>query len=142
MRIDADVLAKEQRFLLRLVVTVAARKEGEAGADRPVEKIWLGESKHKAALQTAELRGERKGFAQAEEIVGLIGQADEPAGESADAAVQADRLLALLLDLQIEVDRSFLRVALDFDGFVGFDAVEIIQLVEAKDADFPGALVE
>ncbi len=88
------------------------------------------------------MSGERKRLSQAEEIVRLIGQADEPAGKSADATVQADRLLALLLDLQIEVDRAFLRVALDFDGFVGFDAVEVIELIQPEDADFPCPLVE
>ena len=88
------------------------------------------------------MRGESKRFAQAEEIVRLIGQADEPARKSADATVQADRLLSLFFDLEVEVDGSLFRVALDFDGFVRFDAVEIIELIQSKDADFPCPLVE
>ena len=76
-----------------------------------------------------------------EEVVGLIGQADEAAGESADAALQADGLFALFLQLEHNVDGALLGVALDLRLF-GFDFVEIIQLVEAKNAQFPGALIE
>ncbi len=56
--------------------------------------------------------------------------------------MQSDGLLALFPQLQIEIDRAFFGVALDLDGFVFFDALEIVELVEAEDADFPGALVE
>jgi len=79
---------------------------------------------------------------QAEEVVRLIRQADEPTSQPADAAIQPDRLFALLLNLQVQVYSAFLGVALDFDRFVRFDAVEIIQLVQAKDTDFPCALIE
>ena len=64
------------------------------------------------------------------------------AGESADAALQADGLFALFFQLEIEIDGAFFCVALDLDGFVFFDAIEVVELIEAKDADFPGALVE
>ena len=114
----------------------------EAGGDGTIEEIGLGETELETALQVAELRGEGERFAETEEIVGLIGEADEAAGKTADAALQADGLLAFFFQLEVEIDGAFLGVALDLDGLVFFDALEIVELVEAEDADFPGALVE
>jgi len=47
----------------------------------------------------------------------------EAAGQAADAALQTDRLFALFLELEVDVDRAFFRVALDLRGLVGFDLV-------------------
>ena len=96
----------------------------------------------KTALVGAKLRGESERFAQAQEIVGLIGEADEAAGQAADAALQADGLFAFFFELEIHVDGAVLGVLLNFDGLVRFDLVEIIELVEAQNADFPIALIE
>src|SRR5262249_8774745 len=128
LRVDADGLAEEKRFLFSLVEIVAAAENRKAGGDRTIEEVGLGEAEHEAALQVAELRGERERFAEAEEVVGLIGQADEGAGQSADAALQADRLFAFFLQLEIEIDGAFFCVALDLDGFVFFDALEVVEL--------------
>ena len=46
------------------------------------------------------------------------------------------------MNLKVQVHRAFFGVALDLDRFLSLDAVEIVQLVEPKNADFPGALVE
>src|SRR5882724_7547316 len=46
------------------------------------------------------------------------------------------------MNLKVQVHSPFLGVAFDFDSLVFFNAIEIIQLVKAKNADFPGALVE
>src|SRR6266436_1138701 len=142
LRIDADGLAKEERLLAGLIETVAAGEERKAGRDGSIEKVRLGEAEHEAALNVAELRGEGESFAKAEEIVGLIGESDEGAGQTADAALQTDGLLALFLELQGEIDRTFFLIALDLDGLVFLDAVEVIELIQAQDADLPGALVE
>jgi len=49
---------------------------------------------------------------------------------------------SFFFDLQVQVNRAFLSIPLDFDGLVRFDPVKVVQLVEAKNADFPGSLVE
>ena len=138
LRVDADRLSQGQRFLLGLVKIVLAIENGETRGDRPVEEVGLGEAKHEAALEVAKLGGEGQSFAETQEIIGLVGQADKGAGESADAPLQSDGLLALFLELEIEIDGAILGVALDLDGFVFLDALEVIELIEAKDADLKG----
>src|SRR5258706_7774409 len=142
LRIDAHRLALQERQLASLIETVAAGEDREAGGDGTVEKIGLGKAEHEAALNVAELRGEGESFAEAEKIVGLIGETNERAGQAADAALQTDGLLALFLELQGKVDRALFLIALDLDGLVFLDAVEVIELVQTEDTDFPGAFVE
>src|SRR5258708_10450015 len=72
----------------------------------------------------------------------MIGESDEVGGQATDAALQADGLFPLLLELEVDVYRAIFVVALDFRGLVRFDLVEIIKLIEAQDAEFPQALVE
>jgi len=114
----------------------------EAGGDGPVEEVRFREAEHEAALKVAKLGGEGESFAETQEVVGLIGETDETTGQAADTALQPDGLFALFLQLQIQIDSAFLGVALDLDGFIFFDAFEIVELIEAEDADFPSALVE
>src|SRR5882672_4700700 len=140
--IDADRLPLQERQLASLIETVAAGEDRKTGGDGTVEKIGFGEAEHEAALNIAELRGEGESFAETEKIVGLIGKTNERAGQSADAALQTDGLLALFLELQGEVDSAFFLIAFDLDGLVFLDAIEVIELVQTQDADFPGALVE
>ena len=135
-------MAGEERGLAGLVKLVAAGKNREPGGDGAVKEIRLGKSEKKTARKIAELRRKGKSLAKTQKVVGLIGEADEAAGQTADAALQADGLLAFFLELERDVDRSGLVVALDFGGLVRFDFVEIIELVEAQDAQFPKALVE
>ncbi len=56
--------------------------------------------------------------------------------------MQSDGLLAFFLQFQSEIDGAFFLIAFDLDGLVFLDAVEIIELIQAQNADFPGALVE
>src|SRR6267154_392636 len=142
LRIDADRLPLQERQLASLIETVAAGEDREAGGDGAVEEIGLGEAEHEAALNVAELRGEGESFAEAEKIVGLIGKSDERAGQATDAALQTDGLLALFLELQGKVDCAFFLIAFDLAGLVFLDSIEVIELVQTQDADFPGALVE
>src|SRR5712675_989021 len=142
LRVDADRLALQERQLASLVETVAAGEDREAGGDGAIEEVRLGKAKHEATLNVAELRGEGESFAEAEKIVGLIGESDERAGQATDAALQTDGLLALFLELQGEIDCAFFLIAFDLDGLVFLDSIEVIELVQTQDADFPGALVE
>src|SRR6267143_1233163 len=140
--IDADRLALQERQLASLIEAVAAGEDRKTGGDGTIEKIGLGEAEHEAALNVAELRGEGESFAETEKIVGLIGESDERAGQTTDSALQTDGLLALFLELQSEIDGAFFLIVLDLDGFVFLNVMEVMELVETQDADFPGVLVE
>ena len=72
----------------------------------------------------------------------MVGQADESARQAAHASLQTDRLLSLLVQFQEDIDRSVLGIALDFGRLIGIELVEVVELVQAQDADFPGAFVE
>src|SRR2546430_290954 len=141
-RVDADGLAGEERGLAGLVKLVAAGKNREPGGDGAVKEIRLGKSEKKTARKIVELRRKGKSLAKTQKVVGLIGEADEAAGQTADAALQADGLLALLLELEVDVDGAFFIVALNLGGLVRFDLVEVIELIEAQDSKFPETLVE
>src|SRR6267154_1992965 len=142
LRIDAHRLALQERQLASLIETVAAGEDRKTGGDGAIEKVRLGEAEHEATLNVAELRREGESFAEAEKIVGLVGESDERAGQAADAALQTDGLLALFLELQGKVDCAFFLIAFDLAGLVFLDSIEVIELVQTQDADFPGALVE
>src|SRR5262249_31863024 len=76
LRVDADLLLKQDGFLPSLVEVITRREQRETRGDGPVKKIRLGKAKHEAARQTSKLRGERERFAETEEIVGLVSKAD------------------------------------------------------------------
>jgi hypothetical protein len=71
--VDADRLSESQGFLLGLVEVVAAAEDGETGGNGAVKEVRLGEAKHEASLQVAELSGESQSLPETQEIVGLIG---------------------------------------------------------------------
>src|SRR5260370_833001 len=127
------VLAMIPFSALGLVEFVEGGKYGETAADRTVKQIRFRKAEHQVSLVLPDLGGKSEGFAETQKIVGLVGQADEAAGQTADAALQANRLLAFFLELQEEVDRALFLVAFDFDRFVGVQFVEIIELVDAED---------
>src|SRR5882762_2295107 len=139
--IELHLLPYRQRVLARLIEVVAARKDCETGADRPVKQVRLGENKWSIALQIAYVGGKGERFAEAQEIIRLIGQADIAAGEAADAAGQTDGLLPFFLELEKNVHGALLDVALDF-GILGLDLLEVIELVEAQEAEFPQVVAE
>src|SRR6267143_6294788 len=142
LRVDADLLPRQLRSLLGLVEFVQRRKYGEAAADRPVKQVGLRKPEHQVPLVLPDLRGKGQRFPKSQKVVRLVGQTDESARQAADTALQSDRLLALFLQLQQQVHRSLLLVALDFHGFVGIQLVEVIQLVDAQHAQLPRPLVE
>ena len=71
----------------------------------------------------------------------MVAESNEVAGKSADAAGQADRLLTFFLELEQNIDGALLGIALDL-RILGFDFIEIVQLVETKNAEFPGAIIK
>src|SRR5207302_5887427 len=99
-------------------------------------------TEEETARKVPKLRGKGKSLAKTQEIVGLIGEADEAAGQTADAALQANGLFALFLELEVDVDGAFLIVALDLRSLVRLDPVEVVELIEAQNAELPEALVE
>src|SRR4029077_11928854 len=74
VRVELHLVADRQRILLRLIEIVAAREDREPRADRAVKQVRLGEAEGNIALQSPDIGAESEGFAEAEKIVGLIGQ--------------------------------------------------------------------
>ena len=111
----------------------------EAGLHGAIEQIGLGESEDEVALAAAEagLDGER--LAQSKEVIGGVIEANEGAGQAADAALQSDAVLSLFMDFQAEVDSAglFVEVALGGIGIVGLELVEVAELVQAQQAQLP-----
>ena len=96
-----DLLAKQQRSLARLIEIVTAGKKCDARGDLLVKQIRLAESDSEIPLHRSELSRKRQGLAQSQEIIRLISQAEEAAGNSADSTSKGNRLFLLFLDLQI-----------------------------------------
>ena len=93
-----------QGIALRSVVVGFAVEDLEADVEWLVAEIRLVEGEEKIAGKAAGVGLDAEGFAEAEEVVGLVIQAKEGAGETADASIQPDGVLALLLDLEEQID--------------------------------------
>ena len=124
-------------YLIFCVVNV------ETKLQRPVKHVRLGEAEADAFRQVSDAGLDLKRLAQAEEVVGRIVDADEGAFQSAHAAVQADAVLALFMDLQRQVDQAVFLVQLANRGvgIVGLQLVEVSQLIQAQQAQLPEARV-
>src|SRR5260370_27917221 len=141
VRIQLHLVTHRQRILPGLIEVVTARKDCEAGADRPVKQVRFREAERDITLQVAYVGGKRKRFAETQEIVRLVRQPDVTAGKSADAAGQTDGLFAFFLELEKDVHRALLDVSLDF-GILGLDGLEVIELIETQQAEFPQVVAE
>ena len=131
LRIDADGSSGQERLLLSLIEFVSTGENREAGGNRAIEEVRLGETEAHVALKAPHLRGKRKRLAQPQEIVRGVGTADERSGDAADAAVEADGLFAFFMQLELDVHRSSLHVAFQLRVF-WLDGIEIIQLVQPQ----------
>ena len=100
-------------------------------------EVGLREAEEELAAHVAEVALNAERLAQAEEVVGLVVDAEEGAGESADAAVQADGVLALFLDLEEQVDGSGLGVLVRLGVLIDLERLEVFKLVEAQEAVLP-----
>src|SRR5271154_5763413 len=101
----------------------------------------LRKAKIDALLDVADRRGKRQRFSQSQEIVRLVGSPHETPGKSADSAREADGLLALFLHLQLDVHGAGLHVLFQL-GILRLDRLEISQLVQSQQAQFPEAVVK
>ena len=113
----------------------------EAELQRAVEQVRLGESELDRCARYWPTWTQREGLAFAEQVVRGVVDADERAGQSADAAGQADAVLALLLHLQGDVDRAVLVFCLISESWSGFSWLEVLQLVQAQQAQLPQVAV-
>ena len=78
----------------------------------------------------------RESFAESQEIVRFVTQTEEAAADAADAAVEADRVAALLFYLQIDVDLRSIGCGFT-SASSGFDLFEISELVQSLQAHVP-----
>jgi hypothetical protein len=99
--------------------------------------VGLGKPERELAADAAQVCLHAQSFAEAEEVVGLIVDADECAGKAADAAVHADRVLALFLHLEQQFDGSGIRILVGFRVLIDLEGIEILELVEAEQAELP-----
>ena len=120
-----QVLSGEDGSLAALVVIEARQVGFHADLQRKIQEVRLREAGGHAAHARTQLRADGKRVAQSQEVVGGVVQAHEAAGDSGDAPIEADGVLAALFDLQGDIHRAGLGVALDVGGFFGFQRLEI-----------------
>ena len=109
----------------------------EADVERAIANVRLREAKEELAAYVAKVALQAERFAQAEEVVGLVVDAEERARQAADTAVQADRVLALFLDLQQQVHGSCVGILMGLRVLLDLERLEVLQLVEAQEAVLP-----
>ena len=108
-----------------------------AELQRPVKQIGLGEGQRLVALVLADLELHGQALALAEQVVRGVVEADKGARQPADAAGETDAVLAFLPDLQRDVHRGILHVLLDLGVLFGLQRLEVLQLVQAQQAQLP-----
>ena len=101
---------------------------------RLVAEVRLGKAELQVALQIAEVGLHAQRLTQAQEVVGLVVEAEEGAGEAADAAIQADGVLALLVHAQQQVDGVVRLVLVRLGVLVDLERIEVVELVQAEQA--------
>ena len=109
----------------------------KAHIERAVVDVRLREAKEELAANVADVALHAECFAQSQEVVGLVVEAEEGARESADAAVEADGVLALLLDLEEEVDGAGFGVLMSLGVLIDLERLEVFKLIEAQQAVLP-----
>src|SRR5690242_10395027 len=107
-----------------------------------VEQVRLGEPEGHVLHDRAQLSAKGERFAKTQEIIGRIIESDKTPGNSRNPAVQTDRVLSALLDLQRDVDRVGIGITLDVGGLLLLQGLEIPELVQAENADVPQIAVE
>ena len=119
------------------VVVLLVVVDLEADVERAVADIGLREAEEELAAHVAQVALQAERFAQAEEVVGLVVDAQEGAGQAADAAVQADGVLALLLDLEQQIHGAGFGILVGFGVLIDLERLEVLELVEAQQAVLP-----
>ena len=109
----------------------------EAHIERAVADIRLREAEDKLAADAAQVALQAERFAQAEEVIGLVVDAQKRAGLAAHAAIQPDRVLALLFHLQQQVHRARLGVLVGLRVLIHLEGFKVLQLVQPHQAVLP-----
>src|ERR1035441_7350416 len=99
--------------------------------------VRLREAKQELAAHVAKVALHTERFAESEEVVGLVVDAEERTGQSTDTAIQTDGVLALLLNLEEQVYGAGIGILMRFGILIYLEWLEIFELVEAKQAVFP-----
>ena len=86
------------------------REYRETTLNRTIKEIRFREAERQDTLCVTNAGLDRQGLAQSKEVVGAVVDPDESTGQAANAAVQANRVFAFLLDLQSEVDSAVLFI--------------------------------
>src|SRR5581483_10044073 len=138
-RRQVQPLASKNFGLLRLVEVELSGVNRESRLQRAVPQVGLGESELEIALAVTDVCADAESFPQAQKIVGLVSQADESSGQAADAAGEADAVLALFMDFQEEVHCAslFVEAAIGHVGIIRLQLLEVSQLIQAEQAEFP-----
>ena len=140
---QAQVLPAEDGELPGLVVLGLGVVHVETKLQWPVKHVGLGKTEPDALRQVPDAGLHLKRLTQTEEVVGRVVDAHKRAFQAAHAAVQANAVLALLFDLQRQVDQPVFLVQLP-DGDVRIlrlHHVEVSQLVQAQQAQLPESRV-
>src|SRR6185503_12762767 len=104
-----------------------------------VEQIWLHEAERQIALILSVGKVHAQRFAQPEEVVRLIAQADERTRQPADATIQSDTVLTFFFYLQGDVDSVVLVIRLQRRILLVLQGFEIAQLIQPEQAQLPQA---
>ena len=80
---------------------------------------------------------EAQGFSEAKEVVRGVVHPDERTRDSRNTAVEADRVLAAFLHLQVDINRVCAGVAVQGVGFVLFEGLKVAQLIQPQDTGVP-----
>src|SRR6516162_5311329 len=107
----------QTKQLTRLIVREARFENRKTGGQRPVHQIGFSETELILRLARSALECDGQRLAESEEIVRFIAQAHETSADSANASVETDRILALLFDLQADVNLRFGRARFYFGIF-------------------------
>src|SRR5581483_4139957 len=136
---QVQLLPRQDRELLSLVVVELAGVHGEAYLEGPVEHVWLGEAEQQVALQVPDACLDLQGFAESQKVVGGVSDADKRARQAAHAAGQADSILSLFPDFQREIDGTVLLIKMTIGGHrvIGLELFEVSELVQAEKTELP-----
>ena len=85
-----------------LIVLVPASKNREAGLQRAIKQIWLGETEFRSRCRLPMLAAAPSGLAEPQEVIGAVCEPYEGSGEPADAAVKPMLFLPFSLTFKVK----------------------------------------
>ena len=130
-------IAAGKLVVLRRVVVVLVVEDLESEVERTVAEIWLVEAEEQCTRNVAGVGLHAQRFTESEEVVGLVVKTDEGPAEAADAAIEADGVLALLLDFQEQIDGAVFGVLVSLGVLLDLQRIEIVELVQTQKTQLP-----